>query len=160
KGLAEACDEVHVFYSPTPSFGQVDWSAKNPDTEDELVAEANRFAEVVWHRVTADCENGHRDQMLAEVARRNGRLMAIADADEVWDSIELHSSLEHVDRENRAGRWKARFHNFWRSWKWTVRDHFEPIRIVDMRHPLDADAQLENDTPIYHFGYAQRLALM
>jgi len=162
RGLALAVDEVHVFYTPSPSFGQVDWSAKNCDTEEELVAEANRFAKVVWHRISAHCEGDHRDQMLALARSRDAQLVAIADADEIWDHIGLQSALDAVSRANSHGRWLATFHNFWRSWKWTVRDHFAPIRIVDLRHPLTSDARLgaEQLSPIYHFGYAQTLPTM
>jgi hypothetical protein len=162
KSLAAAVDEVHIFYANEPSFGHRDWSMTCPDTEEELVAEANRFAKVVWHNIEAGSEAVHRNLMLAEASRFDATTMAIADADEVWSPIALCKSLEHVENANRAGRWLAHFHNFWRSWKWTVRDHFTPIRIVDLRHSLGIDEHLHaaQSEPIYHFGYAQTLATM
>ena len=158
RGLASAVDEVHVFYADQPSFGQIDWSAKNPDTEQELLYQANRFASVHWHRVSANCEGSHREQMLDVAKARGAYLMAVADADEIWDPVTLDHALTSVDQANSHGRWLASFHNFWRSWKWTVKDHFIPIRIVDLRHSLASDGKLDEEMqpkPIYHFGYAQ-----
>lgn len=89
--------------------------------------------------------------------------MVVVDADEIWDPGSLRHALAAVEKANCAGRWLARFHNFWRSWNWTVRDSFRPVRIVDLRHPLDKDAYLTDEMqplPIYHFGYAQSLATM
>jgi hypothetical protein len=161
RGLAQAVDEVHVFYAASPSFGHVDWAAKNPDTEEQLVAEANRYASVSWHRVSATCENEHRDNMLMKASEVGASIVAIADADEIWDSEVLTESMRYAYDQNKTARWQARFHNFWRSWYWTVKDHFAPIRIVDMRHPLGRnDERLEQRLPIYHFGYAQCLATM
>lgn len=162
RGLMGVCDEVHVFYAKKPSFGFSE-GLVCPDTEDELVAEANRFGKVIWHRVSARNEGEHRGLMLAEAKKRGHQLVAIADADELWDPYVLDICLRAIWDINKAGRWLARFCHFWRSWQWTVVDGYRPIRIVDMRHSLDVDAYLDEHmqpTPIYHFGYAQTLATM
>lgn len=163
KSLAAVCDEVHVFYTPRPSFGFTE-GATCPDTEDELCAEARRFApQLHWHRVNAKTEAAHRDLMLRQAERSDAHVVAIADADEVWHPYALDVALRAAFDVNRAGRWLARFHHFWRSWRWTISDGFRPIRIVDLRHPLNVDAYLDEMTqpyPIYHFGYAQTLATM
>lgn len=159
--------DVHIFYSPTPSYGFADPAMRCPDSEDELVAAANSRIgprSVIWHRVeNAHSEQVHRDQML-ELARGHGAAtMTVIDADEIWDPACLALAIQCAYDANRAGRWLARFHNFWRSWKWTVRDSFRPVRIVDLRHPLTADAYLTEDMqplPVYHFGYAQSVATM
>lgn len=86
--------------------------------------------------------------------------MLVVDADEIWDPQTAVQCLDYVKEKNCAGRWMANFANFFRSWKYMVHDHFTPIRIVDMRHPLTVDAMLEQTHPVYHFGYAQCDAIM
>jgi len=157
--LATACDEVHVFYSPTPSFG-FSGPLPCPDTEEELHAEANRFAKPVWHRVSSGSEGNHNEQMLEEARSRGAHIVAIADADEIWDPLTLAVGLASAYMQDCAGRWRTKFRHFWRSWKWSMVDHFEPIRIRDLRHPSDVDGILENAVPIFHFGYAQRPELI
>lgn len=165
RSLGEACDKVLVFYASKPTFGFSE-GAICPETEEELHAEATRFCKsVVWHRVPDGVyhESHHRTLMLDEAERCGAKLVAIADADEVWDPSTLRTVLASAEASNSAGRWLARFHNFWRSWKWTVTDEFRPVRIVDLRHPLNRDAYLwesAQPSPIYHFGYAQNLSIM
>lgn len=167
KSLACAVDEIHVFYQAVPSYGYQDRSMHCPDTEKELVKQARRFLsasklspdQLIWHRLTGmTSESQHRDRML-EIARgRGAQLMIVVDADEIWDPGSLCRACDAVEEANRAGRWLARFHNFWRSWRWTVKDDFRPVRIVDFRHPITEDAYLTEDMqplPVYHFGYAQ-----
>lgn len=166
ESLDVAVDEVHVFYTKTPSYGFSDPSLKCPESEEEVHAAVNsRVSKPVhWHHVDGmTSESMHRNHML-EVARGRGAVtMTVVDADEVWDPSCLEVALAAVEQSNSAGRWLARFHNFWRSWEWTVKDHFRPVRIVDLRHSLQKDAYLNDDMqplPVYHFGYAQSLALM
>jgi hypothetical protein len=168
KSLAMVCEEVHIFYTPTPSFGFSE-GAVCPDTQEELITEAfrlrNGLAPVFWHKLEGVTnENVHRTIMLDKATERGATLVAIADADEVWDPNALDQALLSAARSDQmAGRWLARFHNFWRSWQWTVRDSFRPVRIVDLRYPLHVDAyldELSQPHPIYHFGYAQSIETM
>lgn len=165
KSLGDVCDEVYIFYQATPSFGFADPNAVCPDTEDELYAEAARFTgNFVWRRIDGvSSESQHRALML-ETAQGNGAtVMAVADADEVWDQVVLERTMDAIEQSNSAGRWLARFHHFWRSWGWTIEDSFRPVRFVDFRHPIDVDAYLTEamqEVPVYHFGYAQTLATM
>lgn len=163
-GLAAVVDEVHVFYAKEPSFGFTE-GLVCPDTEDELRAAASRGGGglVLWHRVSARNEGQHREQMLVQARAVGADLVAIADADEIWDPYSLDVALRAVHDANKAGRWLAQFCHFWRSWDWTVVDGFRPVRLVDMRHPLDRDEYLDNHMqphPILHFGYAQSIATM
>lgn len=171
--LAHACDEVHVFYTDTPSFGHAEAGMTCPDTREELVVAAHQYVgqkqiittPLIWHDVVASSEGAHRQLMIEEAQRQGATLMAIADADEVWDPLSLQTALDAVEAENGAGRWLARFNHFWRSWKWSVHDGFRPVRILDLRHKIDgsSDAYLDEATqprPIYHFGYAQSLPIM
>lgn len=170
ESLQVAVDEVHIFYTPTPSYGFCDPSLKVPagDREDELYAAAMSRSVtptgVGWHRLDGmTSESMHRNHMLEFAKNWGATTMTVVDADEVWDPSSLEVALREVENQHRAGRWLARFHNFWRSWEWTVRDSFTPVRIVDFRHSLQQDAYLDDfmqPLPVYHFGYAQTISTM
>lgn len=159
RSVQDAVDELHFFYTRDPSYGKAS-ELLCPDTEEELLREAHRFATkpVVWHRIEAHAEHVHRMQMHAEAERIGAEQYLVVDADEVWCEGVVARALSGVKSENRAGRWMANFANFWRSFNWRVLDQFTPIRIVDLRHPLTLDASLPADLqpkPVLHFGYAQ-----
>lgn len=164
RGVQEAADEVHVFYSAEPSFGHAAPGARCPDTEAELEAEARRFARVpvLWHRVRAGSEGEHRGLMYAEAARRGARTVFQVDADEVWAPGDALRAAEHAEAEDRAGRWLCRFTHTFRSWRWRVEEPFRPVRVLDLRHTLDRDAYMPDGVcgPVIHHGYAQRLEVV
>jgi hypothetical protein len=176
RGLQDAVDEVHVFYAPEPSYGFREHGAKCPDTEEQLIAEANRFLKpgkpFFWHRVSGTHHEGmHRDIMHREAQQRGAEIYAVADADEVWDPSSLKVALDSVHSANRAARWLTHFSNFWKTFKWQLDDGFKPIRIVDVRHWKGAwhevkvaDALLEEgrEQPVrvLHFGYVQSMLTM
>jgi hypothetical protein len=85
-------------------------------------------------------------------------LVLSVDADELWPVGAARATLEYVYAQNRAGRWLAHFQHFWRSFNREVHDHFRPVRIQDLRHPVTVDAYLDlgpQPEPVLHFGYAQ-----
>src|SRR5574342_1267330 len=98
------------------------------------------------------------------VKDRGIEVYLLADADEVWDPETASDVIGLVQQSNSAGRWLTNFCHFWRSFKYRVRDSFMPIRVVDTRHALDIDRNLEFRTeqkwPVFHFGYAQTLTTM
>lgn len=167
RSVSQVVDEVHIFYTPTPSYGFAT-DLPCPETEAELKGEAfdgvyGEQCQLFWHRAVGHAsEHGMRSAMQSHVARRCD-LYVVVDADEVWYPSTLEDAFRHVWNANRAGRWQARFANFWRSFHWMVDDQFMPVRIVDTRHPLDVDAQFDlasQPMPVFHFGYAQRVELM
>lgn len=172
KGLA-CLDEVHVFHAPEPSYGFAVEGAVCPDSREILEEQALRFIDkhrLHWHTVTGtSAEHQHRMLMHETVKARGATVYVLADADEVWDPHTALQTSKRIVDANRAGRWLTRFCHFWRSFKYVVRDSFRPIRIVDVRHPLDVDAYTnandeEGDAlqtyPVFHFGYAQTIATM
>lgn len=162
RSVQDAVDKIVVLYSPAPTFG-FRGSLANPDSEEELKREAYRFANkpIIWVKGRWGTEGQHRQHGLAVARQQGAKTVLVVDADEVWDTETARRCLERVEAENRAGRWLARFANFFRSWKYMVHDKFRPIRIVDLRHPLTVDAHLDpQECPIYHFGYAQSDAIM
>lgn len=165
RSVQDAVDEIHVFYSRKPSYGFADPNATNPDTEEMLRAEAHRFLHkpLIWHEVHEGSEGAHRDHMIRVARERGAELYLVVDSDEIWDTDSAKATLDAVSRANSAGRWLARFANFWRSFKYQVHDGFTPVRVVDMRHPITVDAYLsaeQQPLPVYHFGYAQTLRTM
>jgi hypothetical protein len=162
RSIQDSVDKIIILYSPTPTFGHRG-SLPNPDTEEELKREAHRFATkpIIWIKGRWGTEGQHRKHGLVVARQHGAKIILVVDADEVWDPDTARRCLERVEHENRAGRWMARFANFFRSWKYVVHDQFMPIRIVDLRHALTVDAHLDpQECPIYHFGYAQGDATM
>jgi hypothetical protein len=166
RGVQASVDEIHIHYAPKPSYGYTQ-HLPCPDSEEELRAQADRFAEkpIRWFTVEGTSrENDHR-MIMDRTAREAGAGMyVVIDADEVWDPCSLRATMDAVWAANRGGRWLARFANFWRSFRYQVDDGFMPVRIIDCRFPLDGgDAYLDEimqPQPVYHFGYAQSLATM
>lgn len=162
RSVQNAVDKIIMVYSPKPSFG-FEAPIPNPDTEDELRAQAHRFATkpIVWHSGTWPSECQHREHGLALARDEGANTVLVVDSDEIWDPDTAKRCLDIVETENRAGRWMVHFSNFFRSWRYMVHDQFTPIRIVDLRHPLNIDAYLdEQEHRIFHFGYAQCEAIM
>jgi len=167
RGVQDAVDEVHIFYSATPTYGFSDGS-RCPESEMQLQEAACRFAKpgkVMWHRCSGFQNEGqHRDEMHMIAQACGAEAYLVFDADEVWDPAAAAATIENVVRHNRAGLWLALFANFWRSWKFMVHDGFRPVRVVDLRHPRGgAQAYLTEEDqpqPVFHFGYAQSLPIM
>jgi len=161
RSLQHAVDEVHVFYTSTPSYG-FGTTLACPDTEQQLIEAAHRFIQVpiIWHRGQWFNEGQHKGEF-ARIGHKVGAdLVVCCDADELWPSVD--GCLKIAYDANNAGRWMADFHNFWRSFDWVILDHFTPIRILDLRHPLHIDSHLGVNQPgrVFHFGYAQSLKTM
>jgi hypothetical protein len=165
RSIESAVDEIHVFYTPVPSYG-FSAGVPCPESESLLQGSAHRFlkdkSKLVWHVGHWNGEGHHREAFLTTARARKADLVLVVDADEMWPEGAARVTLENIYRENRAGRWLCRFQNFWRSFGWEIRDGFRPIRVVDLRHPIDKDAHTEGLQvgAVYHFGYAQALSIM
>jgi hypothetical protein len=167
KSLQEVVDQIHVFYTKSPSYGFNSEGLICPDTEEELHAEAARFLHnrgiLYWHRVTAISEAEHRAFLQREASKQSAEIYVVVDSDEIWKASDLQATVKAIYDANRAHRWLTNFANFWKSFDWMVDDEFQPIRFVDMRQPAGSDARLtaeQQPGPIYHFGYAQSEKLM
>lgn len=164
----DAVDELHVLYASKPSYGFTVPGAVCPDTEEELHAEALIGAagkKLVWHRIAGTRTEGEHKNHARTIAQRLGASTYILmDADEVWDAVSLKKSFEYIENSpTEAGRWQVNFHHFWRSWRYTISDHFRPIRFVNMKWSQHKDAHIpleEQGWPIFHFGYAQGEPIM
>jgi hypothetical protein len=160
RSVQDAVDEIHIFYAEKPSYGHT----KNipcPEHELELQTAAHRFLRksLFWHVGSWQNEQEHREAFLEVAHELATELILVVDADELWPPGSARATLEHAYRENNAGQWFANFQNFWRSFKYEVRDNFKPIRILDLRQMQDIYSHLElgpqaQPEPVYHFGYA------
>lgn len=169
RSVQDAVDEVHVLYTPQPSFGHFT-SAKNPDSRDELRAEADRFAKkpVVWHDGNWWAEAVHREAIISIAAKRGANIVVAVDADEVWDTDTLRASLSWVEDHPKPGvsRYRAWFIHFWRSFRHVCRDPAMPERVLDLRVGSGITGSVDylprevQQKPVFHFGYAQSEALM
>jgi hypothetical protein len=156
RSIQDAVDEIFLFYSAKPSYGHSQ-GVRCPDTREELIAEAHRFANkpIHWVDGTWNGEGHHRDSALAHIAERGGHQVLVVDSDEVWPEGYAKAALDHATQANSSRIWLAQFVHFWRSFKWRVHDHFEPVRVIDLRHG-SGQARLPTDRHVLHFGYAQR----
>jgi hypothetical protein len=156
--IQKAVDQIHIFYTATPSYGQRTPGFVCPDTEDELQAEAQRFATVpiVWHRGQWGSEGAHRSAIYSVQGVEQA---LVVDADEVWLPGAAEAALEAA-QHLEAGCVGLPFVHFWRSFHWVCRDHWMPIRVLNFGKPQGSTEFLHDVTPVLHFGYAQSLALM
>jgi hypothetical protein len=162
RSIQDSVEAIYIFYSATPSYGYSQ-GAPCPDTREELVAEANRFATkpIIWVDGAWANEGQHRDAALQRLQADGYGLVLVVDADEMWSPGAATRALDVATGADSTRRWMMRFTNFWKSFRWVIRDHFTPIRVVDLRHGLSPhDAMLDGIPGVLHFGYAQREELM
>jgi len=154
RSIQDAVDEVHVVYSPRPSFGH-ETGASCPDTEEDLKREAIRYADcpVHWHSGAFSSEGEHRNAIYPIAREAKADRILVVDEDEVWAPGAAKAALLAT-----AGRPErdvlVRFVHFWRSFAWVCRDPSMPVRIVnpDGQGTWYLDPQA---APVLHFGYAQ-----
>ncbi len=163
QSVQDAVDEIHVFYVPQPSYGHAQ-GGPCPDSREDLEREARRLCgkPLFWH----DCgpfgnEGQHRNFAVTALQHRGAHQILILDADEVWPEGEAKRTLHAATHANRAGSWTVPFIHFIRSTTHAVKDHFRPVRILDLRHAHAIQEHVGDEYgPILHFGYAQRDELM
>lgn len=163
RSIQDAVDEIHIFYTPTPSygFGGVD---KCPDSEAKLKTEAFRFATkpIHWHVGKWHNEGEHREHALRHLKALGVSHVLVMDADEVWNAEDASACLNSLAFSD-AYRWTLWFFNFWRSFNHAVVDAFTPFRLVNLEKPYGGDghfSQIGQGKPVLHFGYAQSLEIM
>jgi hypothetical protein len=161
RSVQDAVDEIHILYSPTPSFGGKT-ILRCPETEKALYNEAHRFAKkpVLWHRGSWKNEGEHRAEISNIAKKHNTELILIVDADEIWDTETAKTCLQTVWNFNAAHSTRVNFVHFYMSFNWVCYEPAMPIRIIDTRQKsgcewpktwcIDGQA-----FPVLHFGYAQ-----
>lgn len=162
RSIQDAVDQIHILYTPRPSFGH-GTNLVCPDTEEELKAEAHRFLKkpLHWHVGQWNNEGQHRDS-IAQIARNAGATQILAvDADELWDPETADRALKRIAAHNdespgnTARTTKVRFIHFWRSLDWVCKDQAMPDRLHDIRFSANYWYLDDQPFPVLHFGYAQ-----
>lgn len=133
----------------------------NPDTEEQLKVEANRFINkpLFWHRGTWNSEGAHREA-IHQIARNSGAdQILVVDADEIWDVGVAEEALQ-ASADRPEGTVRVRFLHFWRSFGWACEDPCMPTRILNIRNDQTKEWYLSPQrVPVYHLGYAQNEAI-
>lgn len=156
----EPCvDKIIVVYTPQPSFGH---SAADPcpETEDELKEIALSASDkVMWIKVSDGfwMESAHR-QYIYSFSDGYDLVLAV-DADEVWDTDDLRRCLDEAMGIDAKYIQVAGFINFWRSFNHACYDHFQPVRITNLRSN-DESWQGVVSGKVYHFSLAQNMDLI
>ncbi len=147
-------DEIHVIYTPTPSFGHRT-DRQCPETEEQLKKEANRFIEkpLFWHRGTWGTEGEHRGAIMPIARERNADLILVVDADEIWDTATVAEAIEGA-RQRGARNTLVGFCHLWRSFGWVCNDGAMPVRIIQPG-AVGTGGVPSQKYPVFHFGYAQ-----
>lgn len=156
RSVQEAVDELHILYTPKPSYGH-GTDLVCPESESDLRLAASKFANkpLFWHTGNWNGEGVHREAIL-EIAER-GKVEQILwlDADEVWELDTLRDSLDKAAKMP-AREVRVKFIHFWKSFNHACTDPCMPVRIIN---PKGLGTEyLHNHIPVLHFGYALKPA--
>lgn len=160
RSIQDAVDQIHIFYTPTPSYGHRTPGFTCPDTESELKEQAHRFAAVpiVWHQGQWTTEGAHRSAIYDVANQLNVNQALVVDADEVWLPGAAQAALDIASLRG-AGCIGVPFIHFWRSFHWVCRDHWMPIRVLNFNRSKYSTEFVHEIPHVNHFGYAQSYAL-
>lgn len=155
RSVRPVVDEVHVVYSPVPSFGR-STPERCPEDENVLATAVRRgcdYVPFVWHHGPAASEGEHRARFLDLAGRYGADVVVVLDADELWQPATLRRAVEQA-AERPEAELRVRMIHFWRSLNWVCEDGAMPVRIL--RPAGDGVGYLEDqERPVLHMGYAQ-----
>ena len=163
RSIQNAVDEIHVLYSPTPTFG-TKTGAVCPDTEETLFEQARRFCKkpLQWRKGFWANEGEHRDSIYPIAKEIGTKQILVVDSDELWLPGQAELALSRSQNQN--GIVRARFCHFWRSFKWICLDPCMPVRVINLGsdgRPKPGEWYLTpQERPVLHFGYAISSALI
>lgn len=152
KSYIDLIEELHVFYSHSPSFGTV-IKENCPESERELLEIVQDIAKdkLVWHQVKQTGEGNHRN--LIDRFSNGYDLIFTADADEVYDTNTLYQNLKEAHQSNATNFGLLGKVDLWKNFNWQVKDSFYPIRIKKANKRDNTTKVLNSKW--WHFGYAQ-----
>lgn len=160
--VQDAVDEIHVLYTDKPSYGHAT-TLPCPDTEEELYAEAKRFTliPIVWHRGQWSSEADHRNAIYKIADHVGASQVLVVDSDEIWQPGAAEEALR-MGEGCRAyfGAGGVNMVHFWRSLKWVNKDHWMPMRVLNIGTDPNNQGFLNGLNPVLHCGYAQSVSLM
>jgi hypothetical protein len=150
-------DQLHIFYTPTPSHGH---STNTPpiETKEQLLQAAyayNPDEKVRWYDMLGVTQEGpQRDLALRTVQAAGAELVVVVDYDEIWGNGVLEEVLYQIYNDGTARNNLVNMVHLWRSFNWCCRDEGWPVRIIDLRQNNDNVLYIPKEFDIYHFGYA------
>lgn len=161
RSIQDAVDQVHVLYTATPSFGRKT-ELVNPDTEEELHAEALRFATVpvIWYQGTWNNRTEHYEAIRKVAEDVEASQVLIGHADEIWQPGTAADALMMADNIKSwcASGGVGRLH-LWRSFGRAKNTFGMPERILNVGYTSPMGF-LNGLNPIIHVGHAQSEELM
>lgn len=150
--VAPFVDEIHLVYTHQPSFGQAAEQA-NPDSLEALTASVQGLGnQIVWHHGKWGSEGAQHSYIFEQVP---ADLYVRFDSDEIWGP-NLKDCIEEV-KQRPEKTYGANFLHFWRAFDRVCVDVWHPTRIHKPQGTGHADLE---QSLIYHFGYAQRTAVI
>ena len=155
RSVYHSVDQLHIFYTPTPSHGH---STNVPpiETKEELQAAAYTYDpddKIRWHDVIGATQEGdHRDLALKTVEAAGAEIVLVVDYDEIWPADTLTLFLSDIWERGAARNNLVNMIHFWRSFNWACEDNGWPVRIIDLR--FDKGTKYLSADRVFHFGYA------
>jgi hypothetical protein len=156
RSVYHSVDQLHVFYTPTPSHGHTT-NISPIETKEELQQAAYAYDpenKIRWYDILGLRNEGEqRDLALKTVENAGAELVVVVDYDEIWDKGILEEMLIEVEISSNRNHLINMFH-FWRSFNWVCQDNGWPVRIIDLRYSEGIGYLSSDIGRIYHFGYA------
>lgn len=159
RSVYHSVDQLHVFYTPTPSHGhQPDISPIEIKEELQQAAYAyNPDDKIKWYDMLGVVNEGEqRDLALRTVEAAGAELVIVVDCDEIWSQEVLQLMLIEIWEYSNTRNNLVNMIHFWRSFDWACYDDGWPVRIIDLRASKRDDVTyLSREIgQVYHFGYA------
>lgn len=162
RSIYDQVDRIFLVYSIRPTWGTANtWP--NPDSLQDLQAAVGAIADpqrkIEWHIDDYSGIPGYNNiigtNLCFQVAGSD--ICLNVDHDEIFDSDSLAEVISAVAR-GQAYRYRLDFVHLWRSFNWVCTDQMMPLRL--RKKNGQGEAYLHTSKPVYHFGYAQRPALI
>jgi hypothetical protein len=157
QSIYHSVDQMHVFYTPTPSHGH---QANIPPIESkkELQAAAYTYdpdSKVKWYDMFGVTHEGpQRDLALQTVQATGADLVVVLDCDEIWQRDVLELFLSEIWNKGADRNNLVNMIHFWRSFNWACYDDGWPVRIIDLRYSSGTHYLPRDAGRVFHFGYA------
>jgi hypothetical protein len=153
-------DDVHIFYTPTPSHGH-GTTLECPETRKDIGNSiAGLFADygnIFWHDTDGFAHEGLQRHHAVDVCVMNGAdVVLVVDADELWSPDVLNRAIKHVSEVEDVQGFCIGMRHFWRSVYWVMDDACMPTRLIRPKNPIQGVQYLGDDIgKVFHMGYAQ-----